>query len=62
MSVTDTLGRIVAGIATLFSVICILYIFNYFFMAGGVNALYIALTSLFTATVCLIVGVFFNRV
>ena len=62
MSVTDTLGRIAAGIATLFSVICILYIFNYFFMAGGVNALYIALASLFTGIVCLIVGVFFNRV
>ena len=55
MSVTDTLGRFSALLATVMFVVALLYWFNYLALGGGVGAIYAALWGMLLGIVFLIV-------
>ena len=55
MSVTDTLGRFSALLATVMFVVALLYWFNYLALGGGVAAIYAALWGMLLGIVLLIV-------
>jgi len=53
MSVTDTLGRFSALLATVMFVVALLYWFNYLALGGGVAAIYAALWGMLLGIVFL---------